>query len=85
MAIAVTAVFATALAFATQNYMQKYSTPTRFAVVLTTEPVFAALTAYLLAGEVLSRQGMVGGGLIVVAMLISILTRREKNLVDLNV
>jgi drug/metabolite transporter (DMT)-like permease len=33
--IIVTAVFATAMAFLLQNYLQKFSTPTRFAVVLT--------------------------------------------------
>ncbi|HWP98033.1 MAG TPA: DMT family transporter [Syntrophomonadaceae bacterium] len=85
LAIAVTALLATALAFLAQNYLQKFSTPTRFAIVLTTEPVFAAVTAYFLGGEMLSRQGMAGGGLIVLSMLISILTRREKNLVEANV
>lgn len=85
LAIAVTAIFATALAFLAQNYLQKFSTPTRFAIVLTTEPVFAALTGYFLAGEIMSRQGIVGGGLIVLSMLISVLTRREKNLIEANV
>lgn len=85
LAIAITAIFATALAFLAQNSLQKFSTPTRFAIVLATEPVFAAVTAYFFAGEQLTRQGMAGGGLIVLSMLISILTRREKNLVEANV
>jgi drug/metabolite transporter (DMT)-like permease len=58
-----------------QNYLQKFSTPTRVAVVLTTEPVFAALTGYFGAGEVLSRAGFLGSGMILAAMLIAILSR----------
>jgi drug/metabolite transporter (DMT)-like permease len=70
-AIIITAVFATALAFLVQNYMQRFSTPTRFAVVLTTEPVFAALAGYWWAGEHLGPLGLIGAGLILLAMLIS--------------
>lgn len=84
-ALLITSIFATALAFLVQNIMQKYSTPTRFAIVLTTEPLFAALTAWAWAGEYLTRQAWAGGGLIVLSMIISILTRREKNLVEANV
>lgn len=42
-----------------------------FAVVLTAEPVFAALAGYLWAGDHLGRLGLIGAGLILVAMLIS--------------
>ncbi len=76
-AIIVTAVFATALAFLLQNYLQKYSTPTRFAIVLTTEPVFAALAGYWWAGEKLGHLGLIGAALILLAMLLSILFRRS--------
>lgn len=84
-ALLITAIFATALAFWVQNIMQKFSTPTRFAIVLTTEPLFAALAAWIWAGEYLTRQAWAGGGLIVLSMIISILTRKEKNLVEANV
>lgn len=84
-AILVTSIFATSLAFFVQNIMQKYSTPTRFAIVLTTEPVFAAITAYFWAGEILTRQAICGGALIILSMLISILTRKEKNMIEANV
>ena len=76
-AIIVTAVFATALAFLLQNYLQKYSTPTRFAIVFASEPVFAALAGYLWAGERLNRLGLVGAGLILLAMFITILFRKK--------
>ncbi len=75
-AILVTSIFATSLAFLLQNALQKYSTPTRFAVVLTMEPVFAALAGFLWAGEMLSSRGLVGAGLILSSMLISILLRK---------
>jgi len=76
-AIVVTAVFATALAFFLQNSLQKYSTPTRFAVVLASEPVFAGLAGYLWAGDRLTRLGLVGAALILGAMLLSILFKKN--------
>ena len=79
-ALLVTSIFATALAFLLQNSMQKYSTPTRFAVILTTEPVFAALAGHLWAHETFTQRALVGAVLILAAMLISILSRK-KNLV----
>lgn len=72
-AIIMTAVFATALAFLLQNYLQRFSTPTHFAVVLASEPVFAALAGYLWAGEHLTRLALAGAGLILLAMLLTIL------------
>jgi drug/metabolite transporter (DMT)-like permease len=76
-AIIVTAVFATAMAFLLQNYMQQYSTPTRFAIVLTTEPIFAALAGYWWAGEYLTRFGFIGAALILLAMLLSTIFRKK--------
>jgi len=83
--ILITSVFATSLAFLLMNAMQKYSTPTRFALVLVTEPIFAALAGYLWADEILSTRGLIGGFLILAAMSISIVTRKTKNYIDTNV
>ncbi|MGR6835648.1 DMT family transporter [Syntrophomonas erecta] len=77
-AILITSVLATSLAFLLQNAMQKYSTPTRFAVILTMEPVFAALAGYLWAGEILSPRALAGAGLILLSMLVSIFSRPGK-------
>lgn len=74
-AILVTSVLATSLAFLIQNGLQKYSTPTRFAVVLTMEPVFAALAGYFWAQEVFAPRAWLGAGLILFAMLVAILVR----------
>lgn len=76
-AIIITAVLATALAFLLQNGMQKYSTPTRFAIVLATEPVFAGITGYYWGGETLSIRALTGAAMILIAMLIAILSRSD--------
>jgi len=77
LAIIVTSVFATSLAFLLQNYLQKFSTPTRFAVVLTSEPVFAALAGFIWAHEILTSRAYIGAVLILLAMLLSILLRKN--------
>jgi len=76
-AILITSLFATSLAFLLMNALQKYSTPTRFAVVLTAEPVFAAIAAYLWIGETLTTRAYVGAGIILLSMLISVITRKH--------
>ncbi len=72
-AIIITSILATSLAFLLQNSMQKYSTPTRFALVLATEPVFAAAAGFFWAGEVFSQRQLIGACLILLAMLVAIL------------
>lgn len=70
-ALAVTGVFASAMAFYVQTYAQRHSSPTRTAVILTMEPVFAGVFGYLLAGEHLRAMGWVGAGLILAGMVAS--------------
>ncbi|MBL0387133.1 DMT family transporter [Tumebacillus sp. ITR2] len=53
-------VLATAVAFVAQNQFQKFTTPTRTALIFATEPVFAAITAYFWAGERLDVQQIIG-------------------------
>lgn len=77
-AILITAVFATTMAFLLQNAMQKYSTPTRFAVILTMEPVFAGITGYLWGGDILTLRIVLGMALILAAMLLSILGQNQQ-------
>jgi len=77
LAILVTSIFATSLAFLLQNYLQQFSTPTRFAVVLTSEPVFAALAGFIWAHEILTARAYTGAVLILLAMLLSILLRKN--------
>lgn len=66
-----TAIPATAVAFLVQNSMQKHTTPTRTAIIFTTEPVFSAVFAHFYAGEALNSATMLGGALILFGMLVA--------------
>ncbi len=68
-AILVTALLATAGAFLIQNIAQRHTTPTHTALILSMEPVFAALFAWLLAGEALGPRGAAGGALMLAGIL----------------
>lgn len=68
-AILLTAVFATALAFALQTWGQKYTTTTRTALIFALEPVFALATAVVVGHEPLTASGVVGGTLILAGIL----------------
>jgi len=68
-ALAVTSLLATALGFSIQTWAQRWSSPTRTALFFTLEPVFAWITSYVLAGEVLSGRGAVGAALILGGVL----------------
>jgi drug/metabolite transporter (DMT)-like permease len=70
IALAVTSVLATALAFFVQTWAQRWISPTRTALISSMEPVFAWATSYVLAGEVLSRRGVFGAGLILAGILL---------------
>jgi len=65
-----TALFATALAFLIQTWAQSIMDPSRVAIILTTEVIFAAAIAVAVGQEVLSGRLIIGGALIVVAMLV---------------
>lgn len=69
-ALAVTAVFATALAFWVQTWAQARTTPTRAALIFSTEPVFAWLTSWLFAGEVLTARTGAGALCILAGVLL---------------
>jgi drug/metabolite transporter (DMT)-like permease len=68
-AIAVTAVLATAVAFVVQSWAQSKLSPARTAVVLTMEPVFAALTSAAV-GQAIGWHVIAGGALVVGAMFL---------------
>ena len=63
------AVVCTSMAFIVQNVAQKYTSSTHTALIFSGEPVFAALFAYVAAGEILGLNGILGGGLILLGML----------------
>jgi drug/metabolite transporter (DMT)-like permease len=69
--LVVTGVLASALAFYIQTFAQIHAPPTRTAIILTMEPVFAGVFGYLLAGERLGVTGWIGAGLILAGMVAS--------------
>jgi drug/metabolite transporter (DMT)-like permease len=76
-AIALTAVVATAIAFVVQTWAQAHLAPTRAAVVMTMEPVFAGLFAVAAGGEHLGPRTVVGAALVIAAMLLTELGPRH--------
>jgi drug/metabolite transporter (DMT)-like permease len=69
IAILLTSIFATAAAFALQTWAQRYTTPTRTALIFALEPVVALVTAVSLGGEALTLYAVAGGALILAGIL----------------
>jgi drug/metabolite transporter (DMT)-like permease len=72
------AVFAGAGAMIGQTWAQAHLPPTRAAIIMSMEPVFAALFAVLLGGESATVRMVFGGLLVLAAMLIAELAPRRK-------
>ena len=72
------AVFAAGLALAAQTWAQAHLPPTRSAIIMSMEPVFAAFFAVLLGGEDATLRMLVGGAMVVGAMLIVEVGPRRK-------
>jgi drug/metabolite transporter (DMT)-like permease len=67
-----------ALAIVAQTWAQAHLPPTRTAIVMSMEPVFAAFFAVLLGGESMTSRMLVGGALVLAAMLVVELVPRRK-------
>jgi drug/metabolite transporter (DMT)-like permease len=76
-ALMITSVFATALAFFAQTNFQKFTTPTRVALIFAMEPVFAAATAFIWAEERLTYTAIIGCILIFLGMVFAELPVRK--------
>ncbi|HET6563149.1 MAG TPA: DMT family transporter [Marmoricola sp.] len=72
------AVFAAGLALAAQTWAQAHLPPTRTAIIMSMEPVFAAFFAVLLGGEDATVRMLVGGAMVLAAMLTVELAPRRK-------
>jgi drug/metabolite transporter (DMT)-like permease len=62
--------FATVFAFFVQTYAQKYTTPTKTAIIFALEPVTAAFFG-VIYGEKLTLLQIIGGILVIIATIIS--------------
>jgi drug/metabolite transporter (DMT)-like permease len=69
IAVGVTGILATAVAFAVQTWAQRYTSATRTALIFALEPVFAWLTSFAVAGELLTRRATLGAGMILAGIL----------------
>lgn len=72
------ALVAGALALVAQTWAQAHLAPTRAAIIMTMEPVFAAFFAVLFGGESLTTRTIVGGSLVLAAMYLVELAPRRK-------
>ena len=72
------AAFAGALALVAQTWAQTHLAPTRTAIIMSMEPVFAALFAVLLGGEAATVRMVGGGAMVLTAMLLVELAPRRK-------
>jgi drug/metabolite transporter (DMT)-like permease len=71
LALAITALFATAAAFTIQSWAQQILHPTHTALILTLEPVFAALTSLLFFHERFGPRELLGAALILAGILLA--------------
>jgi drug/metabolite transporter (DMT)-like permease len=67
-ALVITAVFASAVAYFVQTYAQRHAPPARTALILASEPAFAGLFGWVLAGDRLSAVSWLGAVLIMAAI-----------------
>ncbi len=58
-------------AFSIQLWAQRYTTPSHAAILFTLEPVFAAITSYILIRERLSRRTVLGELFVLTGILIA--------------
>ena len=78
LGLGVTGVLGTAGAFLGMTWAQRRTSPTRTALILTSEPIFGALFAVAIAGEFLSPIAWLGGVLIVTVIVWSELGNRAR-------
>lgn len=79
VAVAVTSVFATVLAFFVQTAAQRYTTPVKTSLIFTFEPVSAGIVGYFVGGEILSGVQIAGAGLILFGIVVSEVGSYYKN------
>jgi drug/metabolite transporter (DMT)-like permease len=72
------ALFAGAAALLGQTWAQAHLPPTRSAIIMSSEPVFAAFFAVLLGGESLTGRMLGGGALVLAAMVVVELVPRRR-------
>jgi len=78
LAVVYMALFAGAAALLGQTWAQAHLAPTRSAIIMSMEPVFAAFFAVLLGGESITSRMLLGGAMVLAAMLTVELVPRRR-------
>ena len=78
LAVVYMAMVAGALALIAQTWAQSQLSPTRTAIIMSMEPVFAAFFAVLLGGEGVTSRMVLGGAMVLAAMLLVELAPRRR-------
>ena len=63
-------IFCSGIAFVIQSVQQQYTTASHVGLIFTLEPVFSAIVAFVLAGEVLLPRGYLGATLMLLSLLL---------------
>ncbi len=86
LSLAFLGIFANTLAILAETYSLKYINPNKASILFTLEPVFAGSFAFLFLHEHLTRKGIFGAILILIAMYIATRSKvkLEKSTVDVN-
>lgn len=71
VALLITSIGSTVIGFSFQVWAQKHTSSSHAAILLSLEPVFAALTAWLFAHEHMSARNLAGGFLILLGILLA--------------
>jgi len=69
--IAYTAIFASVIAYLIQIGMQRFTTPTKAAIMFTVEPLSAPFFSYFIGGEILNIHQLFGAALIVTSIIVA--------------
>jgi drug/metabolite transporter (DMT)-like permease len=80
-AILYTAIFASAFAFLVQTWTQSFMTATSIGILLTMEYIFAAIFGVIFGHETLALRTLLGGSLVIIAMVVIIKSEESKEVV----
>jgi hypothetical protein len=76
LAVLLTGLLASALAFSVQAWAQQFTSATRAAIIYSLEPVFAWITSWIVLGEGLGLRGSLGA-LLILAGILTVELKRE--------
>lgn len=71
LAIVITAIGSTVIGFSFQTWAQQHTSPSHTAIIVSLEPVFAAITSWLFAGERFGARTLAGAALILAGIVIA--------------